>query len=439
MISELYQWLTTHGYDWATSQLTNNDFLIGFLSTGILAGLTYLVRHLPMRIYMSIKNWISVNITINSSMRYYTEISGFLVDEVIWAKIQRKFLWDRVGGKSILGPGYGHHFGFFGGSIVTVFRDLMKDSVSEEFKEQTIITIYSRRAKVLSHFMKMVEEHIKRLQESDTLSIYSVSGSQGNWWRVMEKPFRPWDSLFLPAVTKRKVISHLDDFISSEATYEKYGTPYHTGIFVHGIPGCGKTSLIQVVASHLKRNIYYLNLNEIATDTKLVNVISGIECNDAVLVIEDIDASNLSLKRVKGKTGGPTLGLSLGAVLNFLDGVLTPHGLIVMATSNDMSRLDPALLRKGRFDLTIELGRLEWDEFYHMGQTFGVLESDLKAMKAGYKPTVPVDARTLFLTYLEGVALVKDKPKKIKLKDLETHRFDPVAWLEAAKELERDL
>ncbi len=42
--------------------------------------------------------------------------------------------------------------------------------------------------------------------------------------------------------------------------------------------------------------------------------------------------------------------------MNVLDGVLTPHGLITMMTTNDLSVIDPAVLRPGRVDRREEIG-----------------------------------------------------------------------------------
>jgi chaperone BCS1 len=49
-------------------------------------------------------------------------------------------------------------------------------------------------------------------------------------------------------------------------------------------------------------------------------------------------------------------------MLNALDGVWTPHGLITMMTTNNRDALDPALLRAGRIDVDEELSLLDEEQ-----------------------------------------------------------------------------
>ena len=73
----------------------------------------------------------------------------------------------------------------------------------------------------------------------------------------------------------------------------EYGLPDKLGIFLHGLPGTGKTSTILAIASFLKKDIYYVDLKTIETDEELTSVfnhINDVSANGGIVVIEDIDA-----------------------------------------------------------------------------------------------------------------------------------------------------
>jgi chaperone BCS1 len=75
-----------------------------------------------------------------------------------------------------------------------------------------------------------------------------------------------------------------------------------------------------------------------------------------MLLLEDVDILQAATTRQEeqGRT-------SLSGLLNALDGVSTPHGLITVLTTNDMTKLDPALIRPGRVDRIEEIGHLDDD------------------------------------------------------------------------------
>jgi AAA+ superfamily predicted ATPase len=74
----------------------------------------------------------------------------------------------------------------------------------------------------------------------------------------------------------------------------------------------------------------------------------------SVLLLEDVDVYHAATDRDEedGK-------VSVAAMLNALDGVWTPHGLITMMTTNNRDRLDAALVRAGRIDVDEEFTPLD--------------------------------------------------------------------------------
>ena len=93
-------------------------------------------------------------------------------------------------------------------------------------------------------------------------------------------------------------------FINNKKWYEKRGLPHTLGILLHGLPGCGKTSMIKAIAKETNRHIFNLSLRESTTQRQLINLFYNESVNVAlegktqifsiphdhrIYVIEDID------------------------------------------------------------------------------------------------------------------------------------------------------
>jgi chaperone BCS1 len=130
---------------------------------------------------------------------------------------------------------------------------------------------------------------------------------------------RSIESVILPKATIDMIISDVDNFLApvTQSFYDKHGIPYRRSYLFHGLPGTGKTSLIQALAGHYKRSVCYLQpTNPEMTDDSLKDAVSDLP-DDAILVFEDIDslfAKDRSSKVAKS-------ALTFSGLLNALDGV----------------------------------------------------------------------------------------------------------------------
>lgn len=185
----------------------------------------------------------------------------------------------------------------------------------------------------------------------------SVKG--GRYWiegSVVQR--RPMGSVALPEGVQGQVENLISDFQSSKSDYELKGIPYSLSILLSGPPGAGKSSLASALSESLSRDIYILSISDLESDSQLWSLISNI--SDGILLIEDIDSFDAVKSRTENIEGSKSEdGVSLSGVLNALDGVVTPQGLIVVMTSNYPERLDNAITRPGRVDLHVEFGELQ--------------------------------------------------------------------------------
>lgn len=171
----------------------------------------------------------------------------------------------------------------------------------------------------------------------------NIATPWGDWQRGFINA-RSLDTIALPADQKRDITDDLARFLAAESKYGELGLPWHRGYLFHGPPGTGKTSFARALANHFGLDIYFIALSSVREDENLLRMVGSVPAG-SLLLLEDIDVVHGTKVR-----DDEHRGVSLSAFLNALDGVVTPHGLVTVMTSNDITELDEALLRPGRTD-----------------------------------------------------------------------------------------
>lgn len=174
--------------------------------------------------------------------------------------------------------------------------------------------------------------------------------SWGSWSRRDDLPQRDLDSVVLRRGQMERVRDDIDRFLAAEAEYVRRGLPWHRGYLFDGPPGTGKTSIVRALAAHFGLDLWYAPLGDLSKDTSLLSLINDVGPR-SVLLLEDVDVFHATRERADERGS-----LSMAGLLNALDGVATPHGLISVLTTNDVSVIDEALLRPGRVDVREHIG-----------------------------------------------------------------------------------
>ena len=192
----------------------------------------------------------------------------------------------------------------------------------------------------------------------------------GNWHRS-ESLGRRLSSVVLADGLAERIAGDLRYFLDQEDRYVAAGLPWHRGYLFHGPPGTGKSSLPKAIAYEFGMPIYVVSLSDLTKDADLASALANVAPR-SILLIEDIDVAHAAKER--DDTDG---GISLSGLLNALDGVATPHGLVTIMTTNNVDALDDALIRVGRADVTEHFDYPTRDEFV-----------DLVAIVTGLEPAV---------------------------------------------------
>lgn len=207
---------------------------------------------------------------------------------------------------------------------------------------------------------------------------------------------RPIDALCL-GETGRKLFEDARQWYEGRAWYKARRVPWRRGWLLHGPPGSGKTALVRATAAELGVPLVVVDLAAY-DDRSLADAWASLKhYRPCIVLLEDVDSvfhgrrnvahPEVDLGRLLGANrGGPADGekqaadghagprrLTFGGLLNVIDGPAPCEGVLTALTTNDLSKVDPALgrpvgdgdfavgSRPGRLDRVVRLGPLDAD------------------------------------------------------------------------------
>ncbi len=223
--------------------------------------------------------------------------------------------------------------------------------------------------------MKCVRTHMKNLDLDKPIPIDILEGMKVSLLDFKEaladvEPSGMREVLVeIPKVTWDDV-GGLDDvreqieeaFVPEEGnkSYERLGIEPAKGVLLYGPPGTGKTLIAKAIANEAGSNFISINGPEVASkwlgeSERAIRQIfkRAKQMAPCIIFFDEID----SLAPVRGGEDGSTWERVVAQLLTSMDGVESLNNVMVMAATNRPDMIDPALLRPGRFDKLVLVGK----------------------------------------------------------------------------------
>ena len=162
---------------------------------------------------------------------------------------------------------------------------------------------------------------------------------------------------------EKEDLEELVDFLKEPQKYTKMGARIPKGVILVGPPGTGKTLLAKAVAGEAGVPFFSISGSDFVEmfvgvgASRVRDLFEDAKKNaPCIIFIDEIDA--VARRRGTGMGGGhDEREQTLNQLLVEMDGFGVNEGIIVMAATNRVDILDPAILRPGRFDRKIGVGK----------------------------------------------------------------------------------
>ena len=160
------------------------------------------------------------------------------------------------------------------------------------------------------------------------------------------------------------------DIVLNQEQYKRMGISFPGATILHGPPGCGKTYAVDKLAEYLGWKRFDIDSSTIAssyihdTSKKIADVFtSAIKASPSIIVIDEMEAF-LSNRNMAGPSGTH----HIEEVAEFLRRIpeAISKGVLVFAMTNMIDTIDPAILRRGRFDHIIEVKMASKEEILEL-------------------------------------------------------------------------
>ena len=371
----------------------HNQFASGGLLLMLIGAVGAYLRAIPARIWDWLVDQTTMMITVKDDDAAFVWVKEWFLEQEFLKRIRRVDLDTTLRGERVaMIPAPGLHWFWYAERPFQVWftrSEGKRERTERRTESLTFRTLGRPRAFLKSFVDDVVRCHANRHRVQSRLYTYNEG------WDYLEgyAP-RLLDSVVLQPGEKEHMVQDIANFRTSKLRYERLGVPYHRGYLLHGPPGTGKTSLVSALAAHFGLSIYCLNLADL-TDRSLTAAVNDVPAS-SVLLFEDIDCMRGGKAREFAASSGDAAtddkkarestvernGVTLSGLLNVLDGFYAPTGVLFMMTTNRIEALDPALLRPGRIDYRMYLGKASREQKMELYRRFFPEASDVEACDA---------------------------------------------------------
>ena len=406
--------------------LKANQFMAAAVTAWALGAGSYMLRNIPLQLWDFIYRNLVTTITFSdetkddNAVETFNNIESFL-EQHANSNLVRNFI-ARIYYKSTINeapanpvaenknslirfsPGNGFNIVIINGRLYWITRSTEKRETGSNVRH-VVFSTFGRSSDPFKEIFKAV------IPSGNLKDNYLYVWEGHHWQWLFKLQDKNVDSIVTANGIKEHLIKLIEDFETKKDEHKRRGMKHKMLTLLEGPPGTGKTSLIALLASHFKRDLYVINLEEMS-DRTLLEAMSRVPAGSFV-AMEDVDSCRVLHARdldteteiviEKGEQVHKKLTiatqsgekidladnrpnapkeekisfLTLTGILNIFDGLLPLEGLIAFATTNKVDVLDNAFLRKRRVDHIVHIGNLhdkeirQYLKFHFPGYDFG--------------------------------------------------------------------
>ncbi|HLM57800.1 MAG TPA: AAA family ATPase [Pyrinomonadaceae bacterium] len=329
------------------------------------------LRKVPGQSWALLKRQFIVSVEVMNNDPVYHWLSAWLDGQSFMSRVRdvtasvRKNVWgdtftapgETEGPKVTFTPAPGTHYFWYKGRLVLLTRERQESKERANAftppPEKFILRMPGRRQELLHELIADARKAATVASEA-RVSVF-VSSTHGGWRRVSHHTPRPLETVILPAGLKDEIVEDIEKFLDSRDWYRARGVPWRRTWLFHGLPGTGKSSLVAALAGHFGVDLYMPNLTGSGmNDEALMSLMLEVPPKSFVLFEEISDVvEGREVKNVRTGSELTSSAITYGGLLNLLDGILTPEGVMVFMTTNQVIKLDESFVRPGRVDTPV--------------------------------------------------------------------------------------
>jgi len=366
-----------------------NEFLSGVILAAVFGGSAWFYHTLPSKIINYLRKHYTTTLSVDSTCEAYHQLILHLEGEGIsdLARVVRfsNGRWDN--GKLVKEVGFGSQLFWLRGRLISVHHLKDETSALRDLRRTLDITILGRSHQYFEKIMAQCES----VEHERDMSKYYEQEIGHCRYITSQKP-RSLDSIALSKANREALLHTIDNFVAKEAWYLEHNVPYQLGILLHGPPGTGKTSLIRGIAAYMGRNIVT------AKSSNILEYACKTTPRSSLIVVEEIDTFGVSQRELDSEEDEDTNvkskdyleksldSFSVGAILSALDGLIPNPGRVLIMTTNHPDKIDKAITRPGRIDLSLYLGYLDQEVMGILLYKFFGEQVNVPPLRTGVSP-----------------------------------------------------